>query len=388
MTRAILLAVCLLAGIFSGFAQIPGSDPNAPIDITGADGRQIHLTISDDYPYLPVPVYLHYEAGQRGFLMLHFRPGITELRVKRTGDEDFQHVQHTYLMEYGVTIGAEAKVEISEGEIIEFVLTGFKDVTLTTEEVDPEPGTMADFPLPWDGDTLVLPEDATDWYWSFTPEDESYAEIDTDISLPGGYVEIMMDATGFGSFMIEGYLTLRCQTYDRMEYILHVHRPAGGREERFEMKLGAPQKFDYFYEGEDLASGETHATPPFAGTYHYRIASGSAESQRLTLETLDKPRDERTRVNLYKEDNPYDTVARGLDLEYEVEPDTEYIIVYTVFDNRHSLSFKATLSDESGVNPIHTQEADPSAYDLSGRPVDADKHSGIVVKDGKLTIRK
>lgn len=386
ITRKLFVLLSLLVAFAADMQAGDGRTPESPIDITNARGLDIPLTISDDYPFLPMPFYLALDASQNGRARLAFAPSITEIKLRRPGESGFRNIEHSYIRdEYGMLQGSESVVPISAGEHLEFIVTGFNPVKLTVTEEDPVPGTMADFPLPAGQGILVMPAEDKDFYWTFTPDEEGYAELNSDISLPGGYVEIMMNPDGFGSFMIQGELSLRCHVWDRMPYIIHLHRAVAGEPLEFGFRIGPVSDVDEFYPAQALLPEETAETLPYAGTYHYRILSPDLIGSTLKLTTLDTPYDERTRVNLYRGDDPSETLARGLDLEYEVEPKTEYVIVYTLFDNRHPLRFNVSFEGgESGVRIPNAGDArEVRAFDLSGKPVGNTTPKGIIIKDGK-----
>lgn len=323
---------------------------NDAIDLnSGKDFYYLPLSFGDDM--VPSPVYLSFTTTQSGYLYLNFEPSVTEIRYASDCSEEFVPLKHSYITEGGQTIGASAHIEMMKGQHFVFRVTGFTPALVRVEEVDPAPGTMCDFPIDIEPGEIALPAEAGDYYWRIKPKERGYIEINSDLSIPGGYVQVMYDCAGTNSFTIRDELTLRSFVYENMEYLIHISKPEATPEgASFKVSVGPELPCDNFDTAEVISPGQTVSTLPYAGTYYYKAHSPELIGSELVLNTKVTPGDERTRVNLYKADNDFETVARGLDLRYTVEPATDYVIKYTVFDNRLAIPFEFTF--EGGYNSI------------------------------------
>lgn len=327
--------------------------------IQGTDGEEIYLPLSIDENSLMTPVYVTYHANQYGYLFLNFEPSVTQVKYRLgDGEGEFQPLPHTYLYDQGSAYGAKAQIEIEPGLEATFAVTGFSPAVLIFEAVDPDPGTMCEFPIDITPGRVVLPAAAGDWYYRITPEEEGCLEINSPYTLPEGYVQVMMDCNGFNAFTITGELTLRTFVWDRMEYLIHISKPtATAEDEPFEVVIGPELPCDMFQTAEPIAPGERISTPAYAGTYYYKINAPDLIDSTLKLTTYTTPGDDRTRANLYTADDSVETIARGLDMTYVVEPMAEYVLKYTVFDNRQPIEFSIAFEGgHSGIESIESEE--------------------------------
>lgn len=384
----------------------------------------IDLNTGKDFYYLPLafdenmtaePVYLSFTATQSGYLYLNFEPSVTEIRYATDCAGEFVPLKHSYITEGSQTVGASAHIEIMQGDHFVFCITGFNPALVRIEEVDPEPGTMCDFPIDIEPGKVSLPAAAGNYYWRIHCKERGYIEVNSDLSLPGGFVEVMYDCAGTNSFTILDELSLRRFVYDNMDYLIHISKPTDTPEgASFEVKVGPELPCDCFDTATLVTPGETVSTLPYAGTYYYKVHSPDLIGSELVLDTKVEPGDERTRVNLYKVDDDFNTVARGLDLRYTVEPNTDYVIKYTVFDNRLSLPFEvrfegghSAVKEITGSSElIHTVDGGvvvtcpgkATVFDIAGRIVsymesDADKYFALspgcyVVFVNGMSVRK
>lgn len=384
----------------------------------------IDLNTGKDFYYLPLafdenmtaePVYLSFTATRSGYLYLNFEPSVTEIRYATDCAGEFVPLKHSYITEGSQTVGASAHIEIMQGDHFVFRVTGFNPALVRIEEVDPEPGTMCDFPIDIEPGKVILPAAAGNYYWRIHCKERGYIEVNSDLSLPGGFVEVMYDCAGTNSFTILDELSLRRFVYDNMDYLIHISKPTDTPEgASFEVKVGPELPCDGFDTAPLVTPGETVSTLPYAGTYYYKVHSPDLIGSELVLDTKVEPGDERTRVNLYKIDDDFNTVARGLYLRYTVEPNTDYVIKYTVFDNRLSLPFEVQFErGHSAVKEITgsseqiytvdggvvvTCPGKTTVFDIAGRIVsymesDADKYFALspgcyVVSVNGVSVRK
>ena len=351
----------------------------------------IDLNTGKDFYYLPLafdenmtaePVYLSFTATQSGYLYLNFEPSVTEIRYATDCAGEFVPLKHSYITEGSQTVGASAHIEIMQGDHFVFCITGFNPALVRIEEVDPEPGTMCDFPIDIEPGKVSLPAAACNYYWRIHCKERGYIEVNSDLSLPGGFVEVMYDCAGTNSFTILDELSLRRFVYDNMDYLIHISKPTDTPEgASFEVKVGPELPCDGFDTAPLVTPGETVSTLPYAGTYYYKVHSPD---------------------------------LIGLDLRYTVEPNTDYVIKYTVFDNRLSLPFEvrfegghSAVKEITGSSElIHTVDGGvvvtcpgkATVFDIAGRIVsymesDADKYFALspgcyVVFVNGMSVRK
>lgn len=359
-----------------------GATPEEPIQ--GIEGEEIYLPLSIDENSLMTPVYVTYHADQYGYLFLNFEPSVTQVKY-RLGDSDgeFQPLAHTYLYDQGTAYGAKAQIEIEPGLEATFAVTGFSPAVLVFEAVDPDPGTMCEFPMDILPGRVILPAAEGDWYYRITPDEEGCLEIKSPYALPDGYVQVMMDCNGFNAFTITGELTLRTFVWDRMEYLIHISKPvATAEDEPFEVVIGPELPCDMFQTAEPIAPGERVSTPAYAGTYYYKITAPDLVDSTLKLTTYTTPGDDRTRANLYKSDDSVETIARGLDMTYVVEPLAEYVLKYTLFDNRLPIEFSIAFDGgHSGIENMKAEEGrDYEWFTPEGIRVRIPERSGIYIR--------
>ncbi len=336
-----------------------GYTPSDPI--IGAEESTIYLPLTVDSDAIMKPVYVSFDTDQYGYLSLDFEPSVTQIDYSYGNSDDYIYLKHNYVMEENQTVGAKAMLPVKPGEHIMFRIKGFAPSILTLKQIDPEPGTICEFPLDVEPGTVTLPAGASDFYYRIKPEEESYIEITSLYSLPGGFVRVMMDCNGFGAFTIYDELNLRAHVWDNMEYIIHVSRPeAPDRPEEFELRLTPELPSDSFYGAEEIEPGNRYETLPFAGTYYYRITAPDLIGSTLKLTTLENPADSDTRASLFDADNDFDVIATGLNLEYTVKPNASYVLKYSVFDNRLALPF--SFSFEGGESGITEMEEGDAAY--------------------------
>lgn len=322
--------------------------------IMGTEDQTIYLPLTVDSDDSLKPVYVSFDTDRYGYVTLDFEPSVTQVDYAYGDSDDFSYLKHNYVMENNQTVGAKAMLPIKPGEHIVFRIKGFTPSILKLKQIDPEPGTICEFPLDVEPGMITLPAEACDFYYRIKPQEESYLEITSPYSLPGGLVRVMMDCNGFGAFTIYDELTLRAHVWDNMEYIIHVSKPvATARPEEFELKLTPELPSDSFYDAENIEPEKRYETLPFAGIYYYRITAPDLIGAKLKLNTLGTPADSRTRASLFDADNDFDVIATGLNLEYTVKPTASYILKYSVFDNRLALPFSYSFEGgESGIGEI------------------------------------
>lgn len=315
---------------------------DSPLDLNSAETVYLELAFDEDLN--PTPAYLSYEAPKSGYLYLDFEPSVTEVRYAASCSDEFMRLKHIYITEEGQTVGAQCHLEVDKGEKVLFRVTGFDPSLVSTRLLDPIPGTACDFPLPLEAGTLTLPAEAGDYYWDFHPNERGNIEVTSSEPLPGGFVEVMMDCSGWGSFTIYDALRLRTFVYDRIDYILHIHKAESTpAEQTFNVAFTPELPLDSFDPAQEITPGTEYTTPAFAGTYNYKVESPDLIGAELRLATAVTPESPDTRVNLYRADAPGETIARGLNLTYTVEPSTEYVLCFTVFDVDLAIPFTVTF---------------------------------------------
>lgn len=83
-----------------------------------------------------------------------------------------------------------------------------------------------------------------------------------------------MDCNGTGSYDVFNFLHLRTHVWDRMEYLIHIHKAVATAEaETFDVAITDPIACDDFDTAETLEADKIYATPNFAGEYFYRVVS-------------------------------------------------------------------------------------------------------------------
>lgn len=370
-------SICLTGGETPATAQQPGLE----------EDFYLPLTIGTDD--LLLPSYFSLTTPQYGYLYLDFEPSITQLKYRNGEEGEFKTLRHTYLSDNGQVYGAQAILEITPGEDLTFEATGFTPAVGRLKVVDPEPGTLCEFPIDIEPGVFSIPAEEGEWYFRIKPTEEGYIQIDSPWSLPGGYVEVMMDCNGFGGFKINGELSLRCFVWDNMEYLIHISKvEPTAKDTPFTVSINPPLDCDSFDTAALVTPGEEISTPPYAGTYFYRVQAPDLIGSQLQLHTLTVPGDSRTRANLFAADNDTDTLARGLQMEYEVERDAEYVVQYTVFDNRLPLLFSISFEGgESGVESLSTAWEKPSSYTLQGVPARETDGGKIIIREGKTILK-
>lgn len=328
-------------------------DSGHPIECEDGSVVFLPLEVAMEEPYLPIAAYVSYTVEHDGYLYLNFSPSITSVYYRVLPAEEYAYLKAEYITENGKTIGSRAFVEVKKGEMIMFEIKGFNGAMLTTTLENPDPGTSPDFPLPLaDAGPVAVPDEPGDYYWSFTSAHEGNVELTSDMPLENGYIEIMMDANHTGSFTINDILWLRTWVYDRIEYLIHLKKENETEGAQFNFEVTEALPCDKRYTAENLVSGKEYTTPDFAGTYFYLITADD-NIRDIALNTLAENLDSRTRVNFYEEESPGETLARGLDMRYTMQPGVSYILQWTVFDNRKGIPFNVTIvPKESGVDEV------------------------------------
>lgn len=316
------------------------------------DGAKfLPLTAQTDPPFMPVPVYTAYTVGEDGWLYLNFQPSVSLVEYASDCNGQFKRLKHEYITQNGKAVGAKAMMEVSEGESFIFRISGFNAVMMTASVENPEPGTSCDFPLDITTGEVAIPAEAGDYFYRITPEHEGCIELTSDASLADGYVGVMMDCNGTGSFTVYNYLHLRTWVWDRMEYLIHINKAHSTAEvEKFNVAIAEPQPYDDIELAETLVSGQTYRTPDFAGEYYYRVVAPDDKENTFKLTTLTTPEDSYTRVNLY---NPADmsvSVAKGFDMSYKLSPGVEYLLKWTVFDVANPIAFRIAYDNGASVD--------------------------------------
>ncbi|MDE6297666.1 MAG: T9SS type A sorting domain-containing protein, partial [Muribaculaceae bacterium] len=330
-----------------------GRDLNNPIKAQDGSTVFLPLNVDTEPPFLPMPTYVSYTVEHDGWLYLNFKPSVTSIyyRYQDEENEDFTFLKSEYVMENGKTVGTKAILKVDKNDKILFEIKGFNGDMLTTTLENPDPGTSCDFPLLIEEPGLIaIPDEPGDWYWAYTPAHEGFIELTSDLNLEGGHIEVMMDCNHTGTFTIYDDFHLRAWVYDRIQYLIHLKKDVDSENAQYLMALSKPLPCDDFDTAENLVSGQEYTTPDFAGTYYYRIAPSADKFRNLVLRTDATDLDSRTRVNLYDEEDLAETLARGLDMKYKLEPAKAYILKWTVFDNETAIPFTVTLTDDtSGV---------------------------------------
>lgn len=349
-----------------------GLDISDPLEVSETHPVFLPLKGDPEPPFNLIPVYVAFTAPHSGFLYLNFAPSVTQIDYTDSADGTFTYLEHDYIMSNGKTVGARALLEVEKDDYFIFRITGFNASMMSTTIENPEPGTSCDFPLELVPGEVTLPAAAGDYYWSFTPEKEGFIEVTSDdIQLPDGLVQVMMDGQGTGAFTIYSELRMRAWVYDRMEYLLHISKPiATDSEQKFNAILTEPQACDLRFDPQPMAPGETYRTIPFSGTYYYSIKTPAIGESKIKLTTLELPKNSDTRVNLYAADAIGETLARGFDLTYDAEADTEYVLQWTVFDNDMAIPFIVEIDRTNSIEDIKTASvtsANLEIYELDGK---------------------
>lgn len=366
-----------------------GNSCGDPIDGNGSN-IYLPLTIDPDNEALLKPVYVSYKAEKDGWLYLLFTPSVTRIDYASSCEGTYTYLKHEYIPSGHGGRDAKARLEVKQGYEYMFKVQGFEASMLTTEIIEPVAGEHCDFPIDIEpGEEITLPAAAGDYYWSFEPPFEGFVEVTSQASLDGGFVEVMFDCMQTGAFIIYDALNLRKHVYDRMEYLLHIHKAnATGLDEKVLLNVVKEELFDSFSPGQPLTANMEITTPPFAGIYNYSITSPSENPGELVLETIDAPANADTRVNLYDASDNFRTLARGFDMRYAAAPATDYVLVWTVFDEKKPIAFKVRFNGngagveqavgEVGFSAKATSDGiivtcgDKAAviYDVAGRLVD------------------
>lgn len=333
-----------------------GQDMSKPFVCSDGSTVFLPLEVGTESPFLPVATYVSYTVEHDGFLYLNFTPSITSIYYRHPADDSFTILKAEYVLDNGKTVGSKAILEVKKGEQLLFEIKGFNGTMLTTTLENPEPGTSCDFPLALEGPGLVaVPDEPGDYYWSFTPTNEGNVELTSDMPLENGYIEVMMDCNFTGSFTINNILWLRTWIYDRMEYLIHLKKESSTKDAQFNLTLTEALPCDKRYTADNLQDGREYKTPDFAGTYYYRI-NADDKTRDIKLNTLASDLDSRTRVNFYDEEFPGETLARGLDMKYTMQPGVSYILQWTVFDNKVAIPFNVSIiPQQSGIETAHSQ---------------------------------
>lgn len=360
-----------------------------PIDMNTVNPAFLPLTALDEAPFGLKPVYVTYTAPQSGWLYLRFKPSVTQVQYSSTADGEFLNLKHEYIVEDGKTVGAKALLQVGKDDTFYFKITGFNPSMLTLNVENPEPGTTWDFPIDITPGDIELPAAAGDYYYRLTPERESFIEVTSATpDLPGGYVEVAMDGQGTGAFYIYNQIHLRTHVYDRMEYYVHFFKAQSSASPQLvNIALMAPEECDDRFDGQPVMPGETYYTPPFAGTYYYRITPPASGSYEIVLTTLERPESADTRVNLYDINEIGETLARGLDLTYLAEAGKEYLMQWTVFDTNHAIPFRVELLEHNAITEISADsDSDAPLYDLSGRRIITPRR-GFYISNSRLMFK-
>ncbi len=331
-----------------------GESCDNPIEFSVPGSVSLPLTLGDDA--LLKPIYVALTADKDGWLYLNFTPSVSGVEYSTDCAEPFKYLKNEYIMSNGVTTGSKTRLEVRKDQRYIFKVIGFNTSVVTSEIIEAVPGTMCDFPIDiQSGDNIIIPAAAGDYYYRITPEKEGQIEITstTPGSIPGGYVEVMMDCNNFNAFVIDDDLWLRNFVWDRMEYLIHINKAvATASDETVNVTVNPSLECDEFDPGQTISLGETVSTPRFAGKYYYRVTS-PATGGTLTLNIPELPADPDTRVNLHSLDDSYLSIARGFDMKYETEPSTSYILEWTVLDNRRSIPFSVSIGGASAIEDLN-----------------------------------
>ncbi|MCM1071109.1 MAG: T9SS type A sorting domain-containing protein [[Clostridium] fimetarium] len=323
----------------------------------GDEPKFLALTAQTEPPFQMVPVYTSYTAPEAGWLYLNFQPSVSQIEYASDCDGQFKRLKHEYLTQNGATVGAKAMMEVKAGDSFIFRISGFNAAMVTAAVENPEAGTSCDFPIDITPGEVSLPAPAGDYYYRFTPVNEGCVEITSDMSLTDGFVEVMMDCNGTGSFTVYNFMHLRTWVWDRMEYLIHVRKAADTAEaEKFNVAIVEPMPYDNYSTAETLKAGEVYRTPNFAGEYYYRVVAPAEAGKVLKLTTLATPEDAYTRVNLYAPSDLTASVAKGFDMSYGVAPSADYLLKWTVFDVDNAIPFKIDFADDGAS--VETAVAD------------------------------
>ncbi len=376
-----------------------GESCSDPIEID-SEGAFLPLTAQTEPPFQMNPVYTSYTCAEDGWLYLRFQPSVTQIEYASDCNGSFKRMKHEYIYDHGKTVGAKAMMEVKKGDSFIFRISGFNAAMMSATVENPADGTSCDFPIDIEPGTITLPAEAGDYYWRLTPANEGYIQITSDASLTGGRVEVAMDCNGTGSYDVFNFLHLRTHVWDRMEYLIHIHKAVATAEaETFDVAIYDPIACDDFDTAETLEADKIYATPNFAGEYYYRVVS-PGKDYHLKLHTLTKPEDEYTRVTLYDKkgltsaSTPLD---QGFNMDYALTEGVEYFLKWTVFDVANPIQFKVEYDNSlSSVNDVAeaalSVETAQGAIVLSGEDVKAtisDMSGNLVFStkvDGKMPV--
>lgn len=363
-----------------------GQDPDNPV--LTQDGATVFLPLEVDTeaPYLPIASYVSYTVEHDGWLYLNFKPSVTSIYYRHPDETEFSYLKGEYIVENGKTIGTKAILKVEKEEELLFEIKGFNGAMLTTSLENPDPGTSCDFPLVIEKPGLIaIPDEPGDWYWAYTPAHEGYIELTSEINIEGGNIELMMDCNHTGSFTIYDIFRLRTWVYDRMEYLIHLKKETTSENAQFNLALTNPLPCDDYVTADNIVSGDEYITPDFAGTYYYRIEAAPDKFRKLSLQTNITGQDSRTRVNLYNESDLSETLARGLDMEYTLEPETSYILKWTVFDADKAIPFTVTLTEDTSGIENNTSRSPGISVSENSILITADRSAvRIVAADGTV----
>lgn len=353
-----------------------------------SEGVFLPLTAQTDPPFDMNPVYTSYTCAEDGWLYLRFQPSVTMIEYATGCESTYKRLPHEYITENGRTVGARAIMEVKKGDSYIFRVSGFNAVMMSATVENPVAGTSCDFPIDIQPGEVTLPAEAGDYYWRFTPVNESYIEITSDADLTGGRVEVMMDCNGTGSYDVFNFLHLRTHVWDRMEYLIHINKADDTAEaQMFNVVLVEPLACDDFDTAVTLEADKTYATPDFAGVYWYRVVSPGAD-HNFKLITLTAPEDSYTRVNLYSKDDLTTSVARGFDMDFPLMEGQVYYLKWTVFDVAHPIEFKVDYTNSlSSVHNMGT--GTPAVESVAGAVIlkGNDKMATITDMTGNVVCR-
>lgn len=356
-----------------------------PVD--GNQNSPIYLPLTVGSNDLLQPVYVRYHTSQYGFLQLVFEPSVTLIEYAYTPDAAaFSRLSHSYVMEEGKTVGAKTDISIQPGQDIWFRVSGFTPSILSFAELDPEPGTMCEYPADIAYGVVSLPKDPVQRFWRIIPQTEGFIEVSSPYPLPDGEVSLSMDCNGFGSFTIPGVLNMRAPVWDNMEYVLCVDKPlASSTQQEFSIRWVPSEKFDVAWEGEPVSFGEQYATPPFEGTYYYRISVPHLVNASLKVNTLSSLSSSNSHVTLYQADNLTDLLATGQSLDFIPSPNTDYILKVVSFEKTEPYRFSALL--EGGDSSVDASAADvDNWFEIRGRSLYYQGCLSLVKPDGAHVV--
>lgn len=367
-----------------------GQNIAEPVAMQDGMTKFLPLEVDTEPPFLPIASYMAYTVEHDGWLYLNFTPSVTSIYYRHPDEDTFTYLKGEYILENGKTVGTKAFMQVTKDESLLFEIKGFNGAMLTTTLENPDPGTSCDFPLAIDEPGLIaIPDEAGDWYWSYTPPKEGFIEITSDMPLTDGHIEVMMDCSHTGSFTIYDEFRLRAWVYDRIDYLIHLKKENVTEGAQFMMQLTDALPCDDSFTAPDMESGMEYTTPAFAGTYYYRIAESADKVRDLALHTSASDLDSRTRVNLYYATDLAETLARGLDMTYTLDPGKAYIMKWTVFDNNKAIPFSITLTDKS--SSIDEIKSDVTRVSVDGKRVTLsgnDVRAEIYTTDGRCIFSK